>query len=112
MEINRQPRDVCLPVESVQKLYAHMVRIQQECDRLRPLVEMALGVGDVPHSRIECMDRGELLVRLNADRESKGILGSARYLKNRSTEQLRTMYRQTTKPEDYRVGRKWKVKRD
>jgi hypothetical protein len=58
------------------------------------------------------MDRSELLVRLNADRESKGIMGSARYLKNRSTDQLRTMYLQTTKAEDHRVGRRWKVERD
>jgi hypothetical protein len=54
------------------------------------------------------LDREALIEFLSRWREEHGVQSSGRYLRNRSTDQLRKMYSQAVNGVNYRVGRRWK----
>ncbi len=54
------------------------------------------------------LNREQLVERLTRWRSENGIEGPNRYLKNRSTAQLRKMLAQINEGSVYRLGRRWK----
>ena len=80
---------------------------RQRIETMRKLLDDLKGqLRDEQLQVTESMSREDLIRVLTEWREEHGIGASARYMKNRSTGQLRKMYLMVQEGSTYRVGRK------
>ena len=79
----------------------------------RSIAELRTSAKDIPEVRPASeMDRESLISSLAHWRSEHGVSDPQRYLRNRSTDQLRKMYRQVLlsgPAAPYRMGRSWKA---